>query len=61
MFVKIGPEPSVRKRYRGWSQYIIELQPRHFWFTVDNRGKIIICHSKFRVFRGKSIEKLKKN
>lgn len=55
---KICKEPSLRERYKGYKQFNVYHRERAYTFTVDGKGKVIICHSKFRVFKNKHINKL---
>ena len=54
---KIGPEPSLRQRYRRYKQYSVCHDGRDYTFTVDGSGILKVCHSRFKHFKGKNFRK----
>lgn len=52
---KLGPEPSLRKRYRRYKQFKVCHDGRDYTFTVNGSGVLTICNSKFKYFKGKPI------
>ena len=57
---KIGPEPALRERCKGYTQYNIIHDKRTYTFTCNKIGNVIICHPSFASFKNRHIIFLEK-
>jgi hypothetical protein len=55
---KIGPEPSIRKKYSNHKQYNFIIEGKGYTATSNHKGIVVFCSPILKEFKNKHIDEL---